>query len=58
MLPAMALRHELENELVREGISWDSENGFIPCLAHVIQIAVQAFLKTLKCRARDEEVGS
>lgn len=51
------LRRELEKELEREEISWDSENGSIPCLSHVIQLAVQAFLKTLRCRARNEDVG-
>ena len=52
------LRRELENELARENITWDSESGHIPCLPHVIQLAVQAFLKTLRCNARNEEVST
>jgi hypothetical protein len=51
------LRRELENELSSEGIHWDSDSGSIPCLSHVVQLAVQAFLKTLRCRAQNESVG-
>jgi hypothetical protein len=33
--------------LERCNIEWDSETNHIPCLAHVINLVVQKFLKTL-----------
>jgi hypothetical protein len=49
------LRKELALKLQNDGIQWDSETGSVHCLSHVIQLAVQALLKSLRCNAQNEE---
>jgi hypothetical protein len=51
------LRKELALNLQNDGISWDPEIGSVHCLSHVIQLSVEALLKSLRCKAQNEETG-
>ena len=39
---------ELERKFVHDGLSWKHEEHHIACLNHVINLAVEAFLKSIK----------
>lgn len=41
----------LKKELRKQGISWNGETNHISCLSHVLNLVVQAFLKTVKAIA-------
>ena len=43
----IALVKELSYLLANDGISWDYKTHHIPCLAHIINLVVQKFLKVL-----------
>jgi hypothetical protein len=43
----ITLVKELSKLLAKDGISWDWKTHHIPCLAHIINLVVQKFLKTL-----------
>ncbi|CAJ0826036.1 6914_t:CDS:2 [Entrophospora sp. SA101] len=38
-----------------EGIKFDASNQRVSCLAHIINLAAQSTLKSLKCLAPEEE---
>ena len=42
---------------IRTGVQHDEQNQHIPCLAHVINLIVGAFLKNLRVLADGEEEG-
>ena len=47
---------ELERLLKnKDGISWDSGKHHIPCLTHILNLMVKAFLNTLKIAAPSVE---
>ena len=46
---------ELENLLHNIDVDWDSSINHIPCLAHIINLVVQAFLNTL---LSDKDAGT
>jgi hypothetical protein len=52
------LRKELERNLRKEGIIWNSDAGTIRCMAHVIQLAVKQFLSVLKSLATNKSVST
>jgi len=41
------MTHELELMLQASGIKWAALRNHIPCLAHIIQLAIGAFISTL-----------
>jgi hypothetical protein len=45
----------LTNTLAIEGISFDKKNQWVRCLAHIINLAVQSALTSLKAAAVDSE---
>lgn len=45
----------LEQLLAEKGIIWNAERNHIPCLAHVINLAVKDFLNALKIQSRTPE---
>ena len=51
------LNHLFENIYVRSGIQYDEKNQHIPCLTHVINLVVGAFLKNLKVTAEAGDQG-
>ena len=42
----------LSQRLAEKGIQWDAEKHHIACLAHVINLAVKQFLRTLKIESQ------
>jgi hypothetical protein len=50
------LRKELARELLKDGVTWNKDAGTIRCMAHVIQLAVNRFLGTLKSVAKNDTV--
>ena len=46
---------ELERKLVRDGLSWKHEEHHIACLNHVINLAVEAFLKSINVVDTNED---
>jgi hypothetical protein len=57
---------ELQSTLEASGIGWPALRNHIPCMAHVIQLALGAFMSSLgvKCRTksweaheRDQQIG-
>ena len=51
------ITHRFENIYVRTGVQHDEKNQHIPCLAHVINLVVGAFLKNLKVTAEAADQG-
>src|SRR5207248_3085611 len=49
------MARELNKLLTRDHIQWDHRTHHIPCLAHIINIVVQHFLKTLVIEVDDED---
>jgi len=49
----LTMAKELDRLLGERGIEWDHEKHHIPCLSHVINIAVQKFLKAIKSDCLD-----
>jgi len=45
----------LRRLLHKDGIRWDGPRHHIPCFAHVINLAVQSFLKNLKVASLSDE---
>lgn len=45
------MRRELARELHKDGIEWNKDSDTIHCMAHVIQLAVNQFLRHLKSTA-------
>ena len=51
------LLKSVEQRLLEKGIKWNSESGGIRCLAHVIQLAVNSFLKVLKANPNNDFIN-
>jgi len=51
------IKHLFDSILDKTGILHDAENQHIPCLAHVINLVVGAFLKNLKVLADNGDEG-
>jgi len=51
------ITHLFESIYIRTGVQHDEKNQHIPCLAHVINLVVGAFLKNLKVTAEAEDQG-
>ncbi len=49
------LRKELQESLQLLSISWDMDQMKIPCLAHIIQLSVNALLSKLQATATNDE---
>jgi len=47
-----SMTHELYSTLEASGIEWPALRNHIPCMAHVIQLAVGAFMSTLSVKDR------
>jgi len=44
------MRHELQSTLEASGIEWPALRNHIPCMAHVIQLALGAFMSSLRVK--------
>jgi hypothetical protein len=51
------IKHLFESILDKTSVLYDMENQHIPCLAHVINLVVGAFLKNLKVLADNGDEG-
>lgn len=45
----------MESKCIDENINFDKKNHHIRCIAHVLNLAVQTFLKSLKAEAFENE---
>jgi len=45
---------ELQSTLEASGIEWAALRNHIPCMAHVIQLAVSAFMSSLSVKGRNK----
>ena len=45
----------LESKCINENINFDKKNHHIRCIAHVLNLAVQTFLKSLKAEGFENE---
>jgi hypothetical protein len=46
------MTHELQSTLVASGIEWPALRNHIPCIVHVIQLALGAFMSSLSVKGR------
>jgi hypothetical protein len=46
------MTHELQSTLEDSGIRWPALRNHIPCIAHVIQVALSAFMSSLGVKGR------
>jgi len=47
-----AMTHELQSTLEVTGIKWPALRNHIPCMAHVMQLALSAFMSSLGVKGR------
>jgi len=47
-----SMTHELQSTLEASGIEWPAVRNHIPCMAHVIQLALGAFMSSLSVKGR------
>jgi hypothetical protein len=46
------MTHELQTTLEASGIKWPALRNHIPCMAHIIQLALGAFMRSLGVKGR------
>lgn len=44
----------LSEVLESDGVNWDSKVNHVPCMAHVIQLGLGAFMDSLKVKSREK----
>ena len=49
-----SMTHELQTTLEASGIKWPALRNHIPCMAHVIRLALGAFMSTLRVKRRSK----
>jgi len=55
----MTMARHLSNHLaVKDNIVWDPDTNYIPCFAHVINLVVQKFIKTVIVTPDDDDEGN
>jgi hypothetical protein len=53
----IAMVRSLSDHLAKQGIHWNYKTNHIPCLAHIINIVVQKFIKTVIKSHDDDDTG-
>ena len=51
----ISIARQLSLLLARESIVWDNEANYIPCFAHIVNLVVQKFLRTVRGRSDEDE---
>ena len=46
------MTRSLQNTLATDGIEWSAPRNHIPCMAHVIQLCLGAFMKSMGVKGR------